>query len=57
MNFINIDLTDIQLKNLLTFLNRVEIKGFDEINALNDILKILTKNTNNNEVTTEPMKC
>lgn len=43
MQLINIEFTDIQLKNLLTFLDRVEIKGLQEINAINEILNVLTK--------------
>lgn len=34
-------LTETQIQNLLAFLNRVEIKGFKEIQVMNEILHIL----------------
>lgn len=39
MNIIKMEETDVQ--NLLQFLNRVEIKGFDEVNAFNKIVQTL----------------
>ncbi|MBU7316150.1 hypothetical protein [Paenibacillus oleatilyticus] len=35
------EFSDNQIRNLLTFLNRAEIKGFHEIQAINDIVSIL----------------
>ena len=40
------DLTDIQLQNLLTFLNRCPITGFSEIKVMNELMSILTKDHN-----------
>lgn len=34
-------LSDYQLQNLVTFLDRVEIKGFKEINCMNELLEKL----------------
>ena len=35
------ELNEVQLNNLLVFLDRVEIKGLKEIQAMNEILNIL----------------
>ncbi len=35
------EFSDNQIRNLLTFLDRAEIKGFHEIQAINDIVSIL----------------
>lgn len=50
MNFISIDFTDIQFKNLLNFLDRVNIQGFAEISAFNEIVNILTKFQNTDQI-------
>lgn len=36
-----ITLDENQLKNLLTFLDRVQIKGFVEIQAMNELIQIM----------------
>jgi hypothetical protein len=36
-----IEITLFQRSNLLQFLNRVEVKGFDEANALLELVKII----------------
>lgn len=38
-----IELTEQQINNLIVFLNRVEIKGFQEVEAFNQIVNILFK--------------
>lgn len=42
-----IQLTEEQYQNLLVFLNRVEYKGLKEVEAVNDILVALTKESDN----------
>lgn len=37
-----IELTEQQINNLMIFLNRVEIKGFQEITAMNEIMNVFT---------------
>lgn len=37
-------LTDEQINNLFIFLDRVEIKGFKELQAFNEILAVFQKN-------------
>lgn len=44
MKIINIELTDVQLKNLLTFLTRTSLVG-NEVPAYIEILNILNKAT------------
>lgn len=41
----NIILSEVQLNNLITFLDRVPVTGFNEIVAFNEILNILTKSS------------
>jgi len=41
MNLIRITLSQEALKNLFIFLNRVELKGYKEVEAFNEITKAL----------------
>lgn len=41
MNLIRITLSQEALKNLFIFLNRVELKGYKEVEAFNEITKVL----------------
>lgn len=43
-------ITDQQVKNLLVFLDRVEYKGFVEVQAATELLKVLTEPIINKEV-------
>ena len=43
-------MTDQQVNNLLVFLDRVEYKGFKEIQAANEILKVLAEPVTDKEV-------
>lgn len=38
-----VEFTPQQLNNLFAFLDRVEIKGFNELNAMNELLAVLKK--------------
>lgn len=42
MSIRQIELTDVQINNLMIFLDRVELKGFKEIQAMNEIVNALT---------------
>jgi hypothetical protein len=44
-----IEFTPQQLNNLFAFLDRVEIKGFNELQAMNELLAVLDKTQKENQ--------
>jgi hypothetical protein len=44
-----IEITQDQINNLFVFLDRIEIKGFKEIQALNEIIALFQQSENKGE--------